>query len=125
MRDINTEKIVELGQLIKNKVNGYFELGDNLMIEHLDDSKSVEYQVLKCRPTNNEWSAKHKHANSVEIFIVLSGDLEIKINNESVFLRTGKTITVDSNVEHSVRALAENTIFLVILVPSEKEYMHE
>jgi len=124
LKETNVNILFELNDIITNKVNGFFDM-QGLKIEHLDDSGNQKYQVLKCTATDLNWTKPHKHDNSIEYFIVLEGKLEVKIGEDSTFLKEGKNITVEINKIHKVRALSENTIFLAVLVPAESEYMNE
>jgi len=124
LKEPNVDILYKLQDIITNKINGFFDL-DNVKNEHLLDSCNPDYQVIKCTPDSLNWSSLHKHQYSVEHFIVLEGKLEVKIGQDNIFLKSGKTTKIPINVPHKTRALSENTIFLAILVPAEKEYMNE
>jgi mannose-6-phosphate isomerase-like protein (cupin superfamily) len=55
----------------------------------------------------------HKHDDTDEAFIVLSGELEIAFRDGEVTLRAGEMYVVPKGVEHITRAAQESDVLLV------------
>ena len=52
------------------------------------------------------------HKKKIETIYVLSGLLEIQIDNKFNLLKKGNSITIMNNVKHRMKALRDNTYYL-------------
>ena len=52
------------------------------------------------------------HKKKIETIYVLSGLLEIQINNKIHLLKKGNSITIKNKTRHRMKALRENTYYL-------------
>lgn len=55
----------------------------------------------------------HRHADTDELFLCLSGELEIELRDGSVHLGAGELFVVPKGVEHRPRAHAECEVVLI------------
>ena len=67
---------------------------------------------------------RHKHPHE-QAGIVLSGELELRIENETRILTTGQVYFIPGNVEHSARSLNGPTRVVDIFSPVRDEYKFE
>ena len=56
----------------------------------------------------------HVHHNSDEFFLVLNGEIEIDLAEETIILRAGETFTVSAGLKHRARAKGRAEIITVI-----------
>lgn len=57
------------------------------------------------------------HKFKTETIYVLSGLLEIQINNKFIQLKKGESITIKKRIKHRMKALRENTFYLESSTP--------
>jgi len=55
----------------------------------------------------------HKHDDTDEFFLVLSGELTIQMRDRDVVLRPGEIFVVERGAEHCPRASAETAVLLL------------
>ncbi len=49
----------------------------------------------------------HRHADTDEVFLVISGEMQVGFRDRSVMLRVGELLVVPKGVEHITRAAVE------------------
>jgi mannose-6-phosphate isomerase-like protein (cupin superfamily) len=65
---------------------------------------------------------KHTHANSEQLYVVLSGSGEMTVGQESFHVQTGDTIYIPENVEHDTKVTGEEVFrCVVILAPPPRD----
>tara|TARA_B100000886_G_C20072416_1_gene346426 strand:- start:25 stop:354 length:330 start_codon:yes stop_codon:yes gene_type:complete len=57
------------------------------------------------------------HKFKTETIYVLSGLLEIQINNKFIKLKKGESITIKNKIKHRMKALRDNTFYLESSTP--------
>lgn len=59
--------------------------------EHSEYDRAVEV-ILSSKP--------HKHLKTIQYYTILSGTLELHVNEKVIFLQVGETYTISSNIVH-------------------------
>ena len=63
----------------------------------------------------------HRHPCDLELILVLEGEIEQTINNQTTTLQAWEGAVIASNDPHSARPLRDGTVVLVVLVGSGGE----
>lgn len=90
---------------LKEKLASFSEHWSPKIVGELNDQL---VKVVKCQG-EYPW---HHHADEDELFMVLEGELEIRLRNGSVHLHPGELYIVPRGVEHSPAARNEAHILL-------------
>lgn len=71
-----------------------------------------KYLFKKLYMKKNKRCSLQFHKKKIETIYVLSGLLEIQINNKIHLLKKGNSITIKNKTKHRMKALRENTYYL-------------
>lgn len=97
-----------------NKVNlkKKFDLFDEVWTPKIVGELNGQY--VKLAKTKGE-IVRHRHDKEDEFFMVISGELVIKMNDEEVHLRAGEFLIVPKGVEH--KPVSENGAEIMLFEP--------
>ena len=76
--------------------------------------------ILKASVTKGSVHQSHFH-NEREIFIILSGHIEVSSNSSIIYLKKGDMFVLEPEVPHTVSYL-EDTEMLVISIPASEDF---
>jgi mannose-6-phosphate isomerase-like protein (cupin superfamily) len=80
--------------------------------------KSDELSIIAEKMPPHTEEDMHFHRKSKQFFYILSGEAEMKINNETVHLEKGSGIEVTPTEPHQMRNVSETEVeFIVISMP--------
>ncbi len=83
-----------------------------------------ELSVIREAMPAGRTETRHRHARARQVFVCLTGTLEIDAGDQTVRLTAGQSLTIPPGIWHVVRA-PEAAEFLVISAPSTRNDREE
>lgn len=103
----------------KNRV----EVPGETIFEIVTEGDGVDFGVAEVEIID---SLAHFHKETREVYILLSGKLEIRLNDKTVVLENyGETVTIPQNVVHSAKSLGYGPAgVLIVTMPAWTQADH-
>jgi mannose-6-phosphate isomerase-like protein (cupin superfamily) len=97
---------------------GYAKTDSWPLVTSSEGAKNVAVHLSEMQPGGAAY--RHVHERSEHVYIVLSGSVEMVVENKSLKARAGDVVYVPAGVQHETRTLGNETLkYVVITAPPD------
>ena len=123
----------EQAKRIKQKLEGHVakpmieekRWGNSCILDVSSSNAGVEVTTSKITILAGKHTSYHFHRHTKEIWSVLSGSGEYRMNGEVYAIAAGDTVTVSSGAKHALRAITHLELIIIerVALPNIKDYV--